>query len=298
MPEGDSIAILARAMTRVFLGRRIESVDSRVAEVPASLVHGATVVDIRSHGKNLLMDLSSGYTLHTHLLMRGRWRIRPLSEQKPLFSDVRLAIRTSEVEAFCTAQIVRLVRTDRIARDPKLGKLGPDPLHESFDVATIVVRMRKSPERPIGEILMNQQVLSGIGNVLKSEALFAAGADPFSPVSAYDDARLHAIVTSAARVLRTNAAPKLGLDRNGGRMTRRSDSSLRGDGSRLWVYNRSGEPCLICGTRIAMLHQGEDVRSTYYCRRCQPPRGAPDAPLVPPVREADGAVASRSKVDP
>lgn len=182
------------------------------------------------------------------------------------------------------------------ARCTRLGKLGPDPLHEDFDVATIVARIRQSPERPIGEILMNQQVLSGIGNVLKSEALFLAGADPFSPVSAYADAALHAIVTSAAHVLRTNAAPRPALDRKGGRATRRSDSTMRGDGSRLWVYNRSAAPCLICGTRIAMLPQGEEVRSTYYCRRCQPPRDAPEVPLVPPVREAEAAIASRSKL--
>ncbi|MBL8743020.1 MAG: hypothetical protein JNK04_18050, partial [Myxococcales bacterium] len=234
MPEGDSIAKLARAMSRVLLGRRIESVDSRVAEVDAKLVHDATVVDIRAHGKNLLVDLSSGFTLHSHLLMRGRWRIRPLAGPRSLPPDTRLALRTSEVEAFCTAQIVRLVKTDRIARDPKLGRLGPDPLHEGFHAADVIERMRGSEGRELGDIVLDQAVLSGIGNVLKSEGLFLAGADPFARVGSYDDAQLHAIIGSLAKVLRDNSAPRLGLDKKGGRMTRRTDGALRGSASRLW----------------------------------------------------------------
>jgi endonuclease-8 len=285
MPEGDSIAKLARAMSRVLLGRRIESVDSRVAEVDERLVHEATVVDIRAHGKNLLIDMSSGFTLHSHLLMRGRWRIRPLTEARLLPADTRLAMRTSEVEAFCTAQIVRLVKTDRISRDPKLGRLGPDPLHDGFQVAEVVQRMRGSPARELGDIVLDQAVMSGIGNVLKSEGLFLAGADPFAAVGSYDDAQLHAIIQSLAKVLRDNAAPRLSLDRKGGRMTRRTDEAFRGGASRLWVYDKSGQPCLVCGTRVLMKPQGEHVRSTYWCRRCQPPHAAPSDGLAPPLRE-------------
>ena len=283
MPEGDSIAKLSRAMSRVLLGRRIESVDSRVAEVDERLVHEATVVDIRAHGKNLLIDLSSGFTLHSHLLMRGRWRMRPLAAARSLPPDTRLAIRTSEVEAFCTAQIVRLVKTDRIARDPKLGRLGPDPLHEGFQIADVVRRMRTSAGRELGDIVLDQAVLSGIGNVLKSEGLFLAGADPFASVGSYDDADLHAIIQSLAKVLRDNSAPRLSLDRKGGRMTRRTDGAFRGSESRLWVYNKSGEPCLVCGTRVTMKPQGEHVRSTYWCTRCQPPHTGPGEKLRPPL---------------
>jgi endonuclease VIII len=287
MPEGDSIANLARRMTPLLLGRRIESVDSRVAEVDEKLVHDATVVDIRAHGKNLLIDLSSGFTLHSHLLMRGRWRMRPLSQAGFLPHDTRLAIRTSEVEAFCTAQILRLVKTDRISRDPKLARLGPDPLHEGFQVSDVIQRMQGSPARELGDIVLDQAVMAGIGNVLKSEGLFLAGADPWARVDSYDDVQLHSVIQSLAKVLRDNSKPRLGLDRKGGRMTRLTDQSFRGTGSRLWVYNKSGEPCLVCGTRVQMKPQGEHVRSTYWCRRCQPPHAFPSDALTPPLRGKD-----------
>ena len=181
-----------------------------------------------------------------------------------------------------TCQVLRLLASERLARHPRLAALGPDPLAAGFDAAEVVRRALKQPARPLGEIVLDQRVLAGIGNVLKSEGLFLAGADPFAPVAAYDARALGAVIDTLARTLTQTAARRAREDRIPARMTRRTGASLRGQASRLWVYERSGRPCLVCGSAIAMRRQGDGARSTYFCACCQPPRKDPDAPLVPP----------------
>lgn len=279
MPEGDSIAILARALSRALLSRTIEQATSRVVEVDAARLVGATVTGLRTHGKNLMLDLSNGLTLHAHLLMNGRIKLRPPKDA--LAPGVRLAFRCGDVELLASCQVLRLIGTERLRRDPRLTAAGPDPLKPTHDAEVVLARLRQRGAQPIGVAILDQRVLAGIGNALKSELLFLAGADPFASVAMYGDAALRAVVGKAAEVLRLTAAPRLREDRGFGRMTRRTGDALRG-GSRLWVYRRAGRPCLVCGAAVAVRRQGDAARATYFCPTCQPERSATDAPLTPP----------------
>jgi endonuclease-8 len=136
-------------------------------------------------------------------------------------------------------------------------QLGPDVLGAEFDVAEAMARLRAHELRPIGEVLLDQRALSGIGNVFKSEVLFLCGINPFTPISELDDQTLERVITTARREMHRSAA-------GGRRFTRRAI-----DGPRLWVYKRSSQPCLRCGAPIVMRHQGAPARSTYFCPECQ-----------------------------
>lgn len=124
-------------------------------------------------------------------------------------------------------------------------------------MAEVLRRLRERPETEIGSALLDQEALSGIGNIYKSETLFLAGVSPFSRVRELDDARLTRIVEVARELMRKNLLSK-----------RRTTPEGR-MGPRYWVYERSGEPCLRCGTRVAMKRQEPLARSTYYCAECQ-----------------------------
>lgn len=279
MPEGDSIAILARTLSRALLSRTIDGATSRVVEVDAARLVGATVTGVRTHGKNLMLDLSNGLTLHAHLLMNGRFKLRRPADT--LAPGVRLAFRCGDTEVLANCQVLRLLASERLRRDSRLAAAGPDPLKPSHDVEVVLMRLRQRATQPIGVAILDQRVLAGIGNALKCELLFLAGADPFAPVAMYGDAPLRMVVDKAGEVLRLTAAPQLREDRGFGRMTRRTSDALRG-GSRLWVYRRAGRPCLVCGAAIAVRRQGDAARATYFCPTCQPARNAMDAPLAPP----------------
>jgi len=165
-------------------------------------------------------------------------------------------IETEPWVAVCfDAPLCELVRA---GQTPELvAKLGPDLLDPDADLDEAVRRMRARADLPLGVAVMRQHLVSGIGNVYKSETLFIRRADPFAPVASYDDAALRAILGEAQRLMRLNTA----------RNARRTRHRLRGD--RLWVYGRGGKPCLECGAAVRMRRQGDEGRSTYFCPRCQ-----------------------------
>jgi|SRR5947209_14026861 len=129
-------------------------------------------------------------------------------------------------------------------------EVGPDLLKDDFDAAEALRRMREHPGEEIANVLLDQRVMAGTGNIWKSEALFRSGLDPFARVRDLDDATLARVITNARKLLRASA---------NGRVER-------------MVYSRRGQPCRRCGTRIASRAQGPDARLTYWCPTCQSPR--------------------------
>lgn len=293
MPEGDTIFNLATRLQKVLLGdHTLARAYSAVVEVDEHLVRGATVLDVTSRGKHLLVALSTGYTLHCHLGMYGRVKVIPRRPEDPPrkpFGETRLILGTEEVDViFHQTLTLRLVRSDRVSRSEPLRRLGPDPLREELDVPAVAARMLADHASiEIANALLDQRVLTGVGNVFKSEILFCAGADPFAPVSLFTEAMLEGILDISIRFLRANVDPRIArASLRHGRITRITDTSLRGRGARLWVYERVGKPCLICGSLIRVERQGLGQRSTFFCRSCQPKRETSDAPLVPPPVDA------------
>jgi len=256
VPEGDTVWRAARQLDAALAGRPLVAADLRVPRHATADLVGRTVVATASRGKHLLTRLDGGLTLHSHLGMEGSWRTYPAGRRWPGPAwQIRAVLQTAET----TAVGYRLPRLDLLRTGDEarvVGHLGPDVLGADWDVTEAVRRLRADPAREVGDALLDQRNLAGIGNVYKAEALFATGVSPWLPVGQVPDLDL---------VVRTAHA----------QMTRNRDVVRRvttdGPGSpRHWVFERAGRPCRRCGTIVSAARQGEQQRMTYWCRRCQP----------------------------
>ena len=259
MPEGDTLFRVAHQITLQICGKRIEATRARRELVHADKLTGHCLEKAEARGKHLLLDFDNQFSVHSHLGMTGSWHIYPRGERwrKPA-QRAALALRFDSHDLVCfSPKLIELNSTARIHRHPMLTGLGPDLLAEHFDEEEALNRLRRHNRLPIGEALMAQQLVAGIGNVYKSEILFMNRINPFSAVSELDDEALRKCLHSARRYLRRNLEG----------LRRKFRGSTHGD--RLWTYRRADMPCLECGTPIHMRRQGEAARSTYYCPRCQ-----------------------------
>ena len=277
MPEGDTIFRAAAQLRRAIEGARVRSFRSDA--LPRAALDGQRIEKVEARGKNLLVRFESGRVLRTHMRMKGSWHL--YREGEPwqrarrqarielhadngfvavLFGATReTAYRPRTGEApYLTVPIIELLEDGRALEAGEVGQLGPDATTDAFDPAEARRRLRSRPGLPVGEALLHQGLIAGVGNVIKSETLFICRQDPFAPVGGLPDQRLDAVIAEAHRLLVRN--------RDGGPRTARE--SL--DGGRLWVYGRSGRPCRVCGASLRMERQGPAARSTYYCAACQP----------------------------
>jgi endonuclease VIII len=272
MPEGDTIFRAAQTLNRALAGKlvtRFESVYpalTRVAEDDP--IVGRTIESVRSQGKHLLMAFSGGLMLRTHMKMNGSWHIyRPGEKWQRPMRDMRVLVGTDDFVAVGFNVPVAEFLSDRdLARHPQLRALGPDLLDSAFDPDAARHRVRAHGRDAIGDALLNQRALAGIGNVFKSEILFVAGIDPFRRVDAMTEEELARVIDVAQNLLRGNV-----LSREQTLSTaigRRTTRSLDPD-EKLWVYARGGKPCRRCGTLIEARKTGIDARLTYWCPRCQ-----------------------------
>jgi endonuclease-8 len=266
VPEGDTVWRTARALGAALAGRTVVAFGSSLPAVAAAArrlaVVGQAIEAVEARGKHLLVRFEKGAVLHTHLGMRGSWRLaRRTGGRGPL---ARAVLETPDAVAVCSlAPVVELLSPLQARAHPALARLGPDLLTSDFDPAAARHRLRERGPLPIAVALMDQTALAGIGNVYKSEVLFLCGVSPLARVSDLDDAAIGRLIAKAGELLR----------RNLGAGVRRTTSPLASE--RLWVYRRSGRPCRKCGTAIARIVQGEQARSTYFCPACQ---GRPPAP--------------------
>jgi endonuclease-8 len=220
---------------------------------PALRLVGRTVDGVEARGKHLLIRLDDGHVLHTHLRMSGSWHVYPAERpwRRPQ-SQARLVIECDDRVAVCfNAPIVELLRPQAEGAHPSLGRLGPDVLADHVDLEEVRRRARtRAPDLAVGELLLDQQVVAGIGNIWRSEALFLEHRSPWTERQKLTDDDLDALVTTASSLMK--------------------DSALRrSNGSDHWVYKRSGQPCRKCGTRIESRRLGEQARTAYWCPACQ-----------------------------
>jgi endonuclease-8 len=268
VPEGDTIFRTAEVLRAALVGRRIIAARAQpqpgLRSVPdLSRLIGATVASVEARGKHLLIGFDAGLTLRAHLRMRGSWhRYRPGEawRRSPRSASVVLETAESVAVAFDTP-VAELLTDAGLIRSRALSTLGPDLLARSFDGEEALRRLRERDGEALGNALLDQRAVAGIGNVYKSEVAFLEGLDPWAPVAAFDDADLLNALRTARRLLEANT-------RGGARIT--TGSRARGQG--LWVYGRAGRPCRRCGTGVQSARQGEMARLTYWCPRCQPAR--------------------------
>jgi endonuclease VIII len=273
MPEGDTIYRAAAAMHRALAGRvvtRFECVYPAVMRIAVDRpIVGRTIESVSALGKHLLIAFSGDLVLRTHMRMNGSWHLYKsgIRWQRPA-RDMRVLVIADGVEAVgFNVPVAELLTARDLARHAQLNALGPDLLDSSFDPAEAARRMRAQARYAIGDVLLNQRVMAGIGNVFKSEILFLAGIAPFTPVAALSDPDIERLIgisreQFAANVMTRSQSLSLALGR---RTTRSLDPNKS-----LWVYGRAGKPCRRCGTPIEARKTGLDARLTYWCPLCQP----------------------------
>jgi endonuclease-8 len=245
MPEGDTIWRTAAALRRRLDGHTVTR--ARPANTLGRLGgHRITAVD--PVGKHLFIRFDNGLSLHTHMRMHGAWHVYAPGERwrKPEHL-ARAVLETDDTVAVCfLAPIVELVRDD----SNSVGHLGPDVLSPDFDPAAVVQRARASRYETLGEVLLDQRVCAGVGNIHKCNSLWQLGLDPWRRVTDTDDETLRTLISTARDRIRRSAVAK-------------------GFAPAPAVHGRGGRPCPRCGTTITVRAQGEQGRLTYWCPRCQ-----------------------------
>jgi formamidopyrimidine-DNA glycosylase len=258
MPEGDVVWRAARQLHAALAGRALVRSDFRVPRFATTDLTGRTVTEAVSRGKHLLTRVEGDVTVHTHLRMDGSWRISPTSGFPLRDHRIRLILANTEWQAVGSQLgIVEVVRTSQ--ESSIVGHLGPDLLGPDWDIDEAVRRLGAEPGRAVGEALLDQRNLAGIGNVYKAETLFLRGVSPWRPIGEVAD--LPQLIDLARRLLNANS------ERVGQVIT--GDSAR---GMQTWVHGRAGQPCRRCGTTIRRSSQGPapEERVTFWCPRCQP----------------------------
>jgi endonuclease-8 len=274
VPEGDTVWLVARRLDDALGGEVLRRWDLRVPSLATTDLTGRRVLEVRARGKHLLTRVEGGLTLHTHLRMDGMWHLYRHGVRWAGGPDhqVRAVLATDAWDAVgYRLPVVELLETAH--EDDAVGHLGPDLLDPDFDRAEALRRLGADPSREIGQALLDQRLLAGIGNVYKTEALLARRTSPWTAVADVDD--LGALVDTARRWLEANKA--------------HASQATTGDprrGHEHWVYGRAGRPCRRCGTVIISAMQGPAPydRITSFCPACQP--GPRPTDLLPIPRAA------------
>jgi len=258
VPEGDAVWNTAKRLHAALAGQVLTRSDFRVPRYATVSLTGQLVTEAVARGKHLLIRTDRGLTVHTHLKMEGAWRIQP-ADGRPLRDShrLRLLLANSQwVAAGYQLGVTEVLPTSR--EDQVIGHLGPDLLGPDWDAAAAVARLVRDPGRPIGEALLDQRNLAGLGTIYMSETLFLRGVDPARPVGSV--AGLDALVSLGQRLLEANKA--------------RAGHVTTGDarpGRESWVYGRAGRPCRRCGTVIRRGEAGPagQERVRFWCPNCQ-----------------------------
>ena len=257
MPEGDS---LRRAAERVGVleGEIVQVVtpNPRAASLGlAERLDGKRLERVEAVGKNLLLTFEGGLVLRSHLRMKGRWRVQAAGA--PLVGSPWLVLRGREAEAVLWHGPVLELTRGRA----RLDRLGPDVLDDPPDLDGIVARLRATDqERGLGEALLDQRLVAGIGNLWRAEGLFLARLSPWARLGDLSDDELRRVLAETATAMRAGRAPRA-------------------------VYRRAGRPCPRCGTTIESRPQGDAARMAYWCPACQPgPASAPPGNEPDPSR--------------
>lgn len=219
MPEGDTIHRAAGALRRAMLGDSITQFSSTVPEIRGVDLSGRRISEVQARGKNLLIDFDDGRTLLTHMRMTGSWHIyRPDERWRKPARQARIVIHTPRFVFVCfNAPVVKLLRENE--RERELSFLGPDVLADELDIDRAIAGLRSERDLPVGEALLSQRLLAGIGNIYKSETLFSCGVHPLDRVGTLTDRDLERLVLAARRLMRANVASESTQDT---RRTRRA----------------------------------------------------------------------------
>jgi endonuclease-8 len=250
--EGDTIHRAAGRLRVALGGRRIGLAETPDPRSPihgrAGELVGRTLEDAEARGKHLLIHFSEGLAIHSHLGINGGWRVRA-DGRMPHGKPWLVLASGRAVAGQFGGKLLRLVSESRLRNDPGLGQLGPDPLREGFDPAEAARRLLAMGRgREVGDALLDQRIVAGIGNVIRNEACFAAGIDPWRRVEDLDLEQAERLLVANQRIMKSSV-----------RSGRRPHN----------VYRATRRPCPRCGGQLRAGAQGDANRATYWCERCQ-----------------------------
>lgn len=261
MPEGDTIHLTAARLQRGLGGSVLTCTDLRVPRAATVDLSGKRLLHVAARGKHLLMRIEGGTTIHSHLKMEGVWYIFEKGARWNRNDHrIRAVLQTSErVAVGMRLGLCEVLPTDREA--DVLGHLGPDPLAEDWDEAEAVRRFRERTGERVADVLLDQRVIAGPGNIYRCEVMFLRGLHPDARVIATDDIEGH--LRLLARMMKANRTTGMQITTGDAR-----------PGRRHWVYGRGSEPCRRCGTPIARRAEIPGTeRVMYWCPRCQSETG-------------------------
>ena len=259
MPEGDTIHRAASALRTALAGRPMLRFDAPrlIGPVPQA---GRVVERVESHGKHLEIEWDNAMVLHTHMRMTGSWHLYRRGEKwRRPYQQMKCAIETDEWVAVCfNAPLVETYRRPDKRRHPGMGRLGPDLCRPETDLGQVVNLLLSygDADARIAEVLLDQRVMCGVGNVYRCEVLWATGMSPFARVGSLTERDAIRLVNTAATQLRANLH----------HATRITANDVRGG---LAVYGRNGQRCPRCISNVERRRLGEHNRILYWCPGCQ-----------------------------
>jgi endonuclease-8 len=256
MAEGDTILRTARRLDAALTGHPVsaKAPNPRGRAAGIEQLDGRRVQRVESHGKHLLLHFEGDVVLHSHLGMNGSWQLyAPGAPWRRSRRAAWAVLGTDRAQAVqFGGSTLRVLPARKLRLDPTLARLGPDILAEEFDPAALAAALRAgAPDRELGDVLLDQRLVAGIGNIFKSEGCFAARVDPWRAVAELEAPELEAVLARTRELMQAAVAS--------GRHPHR-------------VYHRAGEPCRRCRTRLRSHGQGDANRTTYWCPSCQAQR--------------------------
>ena len=251
MAEGDTILRLARRFEQTIVGETVaaSAPNPRGKAAGIERLDGRRLEAVEARGKHFLLDFGE-LSLHSHLGMSGGWHVyrHGARWRRPRASAWAVLAGESWDAVQFGGPTLQVMTTARLRRHPQITGLGPDILAKQFDEDAVVTAMRANPTRGLGDALLDQHLVAGIGNIFKSEACFAVRVDPWRPVGDLSEEELREVL-AAARGLMLEAVKS-------GRYPFK-------------VYRRRQGACPRCRGRISSRGQGDANRTTYWCPRCQ-----------------------------
>jgi endonuclease-8 len=260
VPEGDTVWLTAHRLHQALAGRSLTTCDFRVPALATVDLRGCPVTEVVPRGKHILVRVGDDITVHNHLRMDGSWYVSRSGITPRRHPEHLIRALLGNAEWLATGYRVHDLRVIARADEPRLvGHLGPDLLGPDWDAERAVANLRGEPDAAIGDALLEQRNLAGIGNLYKSEVLFVERVHPWMPVREVTD--LARVVATAHRLMLANRDHP-----------EQSTTGFPGRDRAHWVYNRAGEACRRCRTPIARAEQGTPprTRTTYWCPKCQP----------------------------
>lgn len=269
MPEGPTIRRIADCLRDKLKGQRVHTVRMGVANQKSheATLSGKRVIDVRSFGKAMVFDLDDGWSVFTHTQLYGRWFVVPAGEQPPGKKKLGIAFDTDEHTAILTStNKIEVLRTDELGRHTFLKKLGPDTLDPQVSEQDVRAQLDAYASTPIGQLLLEQSFMAGIGNYLRSEILYLAKLRPEHTPESLAPSQRDALATQIL------SAPRRAYTAQGFTTSQEHIDKGQADGLPLsalkrYVYEHAGDPCPTCSTPIS--EEKFDGRRIFLCASCQ-----------------------------